>query len=300
LLSQLGGTIDSGRFRSHPLPEQLKKSDDIGLMTGANVQGAGVGRLQRQNVGDNHIPDIHVISGLFSITVNFRRFSREQMMDKNSDDSRLSVSPLSGPVDIAIAQRYRWNIEGRLIIAQVILSGQFADTIRALGGLGMILTGGQELLLSVDRSPGRGVKDLLNPRALASFQQMNQAENIDARVELRIVHGTAHIHLGGMVVEDIRRDLAEQSGERGIKDIHEVKAGLRVQVPSVAAGEIIDDENLVACGNVGIDDMGSDKSRPSGYDDLHIVNPATAAKNSERSWLNPLPSGLEAPSLRAP
>ena len=53
---------------------------------------------------------------------------------------------------------------------------------------------------------------LLHARVFTGFQQIDETDDIDARIKGRISDGTADIHLRRMVVQNIRFDLCNQLG----------------------------------------------------------------------------------------
>jgi hypothetical protein len=137
----------------------------------------------------------------------------------------------------------------------------------------MIFRGRISFLLTVDRAARGGKDHSLYLQAFTSLQQVDEPQDIDPSVEQGIGYGAPQLHLSRMKAQDVRRYLREEIRKRRIKDIHGVKGGLPIQILLAPAREIVNDNNLMTLCDVGVDDMRSDKTCPTGDDYLHINQP---------------------------
>ena len=128
-------------------------------------------------------------------------------------------------VDVCVAQRDVRQTKGHVVIAKIEFACEFADSVGTQGQGLMLLSGRDRLTVAVNGPARRGKNDSLHARILTSLQQIDETDDIDARIEAGISDGTADIHLRRMVVQNIRLDLCNQLSNFGIGDIDSVNFG---------------------------------------------------------------------------
>jgi hypothetical protein len=108
----------------------------------------------------------------------------------------------------------------------------------------------------------------LDVRVLASLQQIDGADYVGARIERGIGHRPPHIHLRRVMIENARLELLDQLSAAPVADVQPMHGYPRVDIPLLAGREIINNVNLVATIDIRIDNVGRDKARAAGNDDL--------------------------------
>ncbi len=83
----------------------------------------------------------------------------------------------------------------------------------------------------------------------------------------------AGAHLRGVVIDDLRALLQDQTGEIGGCDIQIDSSRPGIDVRPFAGGEIIDDDHLMSELDVGVDDMRGNEPGSTRYHDLHTAQP---------------------------
>src|SRR5262249_2123081 len=75
------------------------------LHPGADVDGPGdVGLFEGAHVGGGHVPQVHEVARLRSVSIPDRRLAAAQSMAEDRDHARLAHGVLAGPVDVRVAQ----------------------------------------------------------------------------------------------------------------------------------------------------------------------------------------------------
>jgi len=110
--------------------QQLEDRIDIGLDTGANVEGSDGLRREGSDVRLRHIADIHEIAGLCAVPVDARDLTAQQPPAENGDDTRFAVGILARAVHIRIAQRGVRKAMHRVKRPQIHLAGQLRGAVR--------------------------------------------------------------------------------------------------------------------------------------------------------------------------
>src|SRR5439155_26060128 len=90
-------------------------------------------------------------------------------------------------------------------------------------------------------------------RLACRLQQVDGAKDVDARVEERVRHRPPHVHLRGVEVQHGGTLVAHQLGDLGTDDGEPIETGLRVQGLGLAGREVVDDDDVVPGGEVGVD-----------------------------------------------
>ena len=77
---------------------------------------------------------------------------------------------------------------------------------------------------------------------LTALEQVDKAQYVDPRVEGRVGHRMAHVHLRGVMAQDVRFDLLDQLSGFGIAgDIDLVQRRFGVDVGALAGREVVED-----------------------------------------------------------
>ena len=106
--------------------------------------------------------------------------------------------------------------------------------------------------VAVDRAAGRGVDDAPRRRPARGLEHVDRADDVDRRVEGRVLDRLAHVDLRGQVEDDVGRDRGDERGERRrVADVDLVQARAAVQrarleVLAPPGDEVVDDVDLVA------------------------------------------------------
>ena len=100
---------------------------------------------------------------------------------------------------------------------------------------------------------------------LPQLHHIQHPENIYRSVILRVCHGFSHVHLCGVVVNDLDICSFKDSFEGRVLNVHFVELCFWVDVFDPSTRKIVHDDHVVTCLNVRIDDVGAYKSRAPGH-----------------------------------
>jgi len=154
---------------------------------------------------------------------------------------------------------------------EVLFADQFGDAVGA-AGLGLVrLVGRKIVLLAIDRPARGGEDDPFHSGFGAGLEDIEKAEHIVAGVIDGILDGAAHIHLRGMMIDDLDLVAFENIDELRVLDIHLVKDRFGVEVLPPARAQVIHHNDLVAGGDIGIGDLRGDKTGAAGDEDFHAA-----------------------------
>ena len=98
---------------------------------------------------------------------------------------------------------------------------------------------------------------------------MHRALDIHVRIVERIGHRAAHVHLGGVVIDDFGALGLKDLTQLGVANIQLVKFGFGVQVGFAARHQAVHDDHLVPGGDHLINYMGANKSGSACYHNFH-------------------------------
>src|SRR5262249_20333206 len=119
------------------------------------------------------------------------------------------------------------------------------------------------------------------------FEQVEQANQVDARVEHRIGHRAAYVHLCGMMAEDLRPLAAKEVGDAGILDIELIELRLRVEIVALPGRQIIEDRHLMSRRQKCIHQMRADEARASSHQNLHAPSTLSRLRKYSMVCRNP-------------
>ncbi len=133
--------------------------------------------------------------------------------------------------------------------------------------------------LAVDRAARRGEGDALEARLATGLHEVQQAEDVDRRVELRVCDRAAHVHLRREVAERGRTELPDEGRRLGAADVQHVEGRALRDVLADAAREVVHHVDLAALGDERLGDVGADKPGAAGDED----RPAGVVKGIENA-----------------
>jgi hypothetical protein len=151
----------------------------------------------------------------------------------------------------------------------VLLPRQLGDPVGREGPRGVLLVGREIVLLAIDRTARARENHLLDTRPDGVLQQVDRAQHVDSCIVSRVFHRSADVHLGRVVIYDMKTLSVKHLRDFGMLDADVIERGLRIQVFTPASGKVIDDRNLMPLPDIPIDNVGTNESRAAGYQDLH-------------------------------
>src|SRR5213593_234114 len=95
LLALLCRSVTDLGAAARGLEEEARERVHVGLDAGADVEGSGRGRLEREEVGARHVADVDVVAGLLAVAVHRDRLGAEHPAREDRDHARLAVRVLA-------------------------------------------------------------------------------------------------------------------------------------------------------------------------------------------------------------
>ena len=166
---------------------------------------------------------------------------------------------------------------------QVDLAADLARRIRRRRVDGHLLDGRIAGRDAVDRSARGGVHHLADAGLTGGLCQTHRADDVDAGVELRIVHRQLHRDLRGEVEDHLGLDVGEQTCQVGLDDVGldelEVVVALgRCEVLAAPRAEVVDPDDRVTVRQQAIYQRRSDETgRPRDQCAHRLTIPVGAA-----------------------
>src|SRR5262249_1171617 len=256
----------------------------VGLAPGADVHRPGGVALERPQAHAGHVADVDVVAGLLAVAVHGHGLAAQHPAAEDRHHAGLAMRVLPWTVDVGIAEGDEGHAVLGLVEVTVELARAFAHAIGADRPRRVRLRRGEGLLLTVRGPARRHEEHLADPGVPRRFEQRDGAEDVRAGVEGRVGDGAAHVHLRGVVVQDVRMLGADQFGRLRVEDVELVEARLRVQVLTLAGAQVVDHEHLVAGRQVGVDHVRADEARAAGHQDLHAY---TLSRKYPMVWPSP-------------
>ena len=106
-------------------------------------------------------------------------------------------------------------------------------------------------------------------RARQASKSMQAADDVGARVADRVRDAVAQVDLRGVVRDEVDLLLAQERLEVRLGDVRLDEAGLLRQPLAPARGEIVDDHDAVAVGEVPPGHVRADEAGAAGDEDVH-------------------------------
>src|SRR5258706_1202771 len=280
LLAGFGRSMLRLDFAANGLTQMFVNSNDIGFDASADVNLTDIRRIERCDIGRDHVADVNVITRLLAIAVDHRDLAVEQQGKKNRHDAGFTVWRLPRSVDVGIAQRNVRQAERLMIIRQIKLAGPFAHAIGTRRLRAMAFRRRKNLLLAVYRAAGRREHNFFHAGVLAPFQKIDETKNVHPRIERGISNGSAHIHLRRVMTKRIRLDFLNQSDRFAVGDVDDMQIRLEIEIDFLTGREIIEDMHLMAALDVGIANMRGDEAHAACDNNFHLYSVSFERKYS--------------------
>src|SRR5258706_1985422 len=91
LLAGFGRSMLRLDFAANGLTQMFVNSNDIGLDASADVDLTYIRRIERGDIGRDHVADVNVITGLLAVAVDHRSLAAKQQGKKNRYDAGFTV-----------------------------------------------------------------------------------------------------------------------------------------------------------------------------------------------------------------
>lgn len=102
--------------------------------------------------------------------------------------------------------------------------------------------------------------------------QIRDAKDVRLKGWQRIAHGLDDRGAGGVMIHDLRSFFFEDGSDAfEVPNIDAMEGGLGIQITAEAGREVVHNGDAMASFHVGVHNMASNKTGPSGHDDLHGV-----------------------------
>ncbi len=112
---------------------------------------------------------------------------------------------------------------------------------------------------------------MLRPGAAHRLEELEAADHVRAGVADGVRHAVAKVDLGRVVRHEPDLFLAQQRLEVGLGDVGVDEAGGLGQALAAARGEVVDDDDAVAVGQVPLGHVRADEARASRDEDVHTI-----------------------------
>src|SRR5688500_15568118 len=146
-----------------------------------------------------------------TITENDQRLLCSQLARKDRDYPSFAMRILPWPVNIGVTQRGVFHAVHHVVVIEIILSGEFGYAVWGEWSLGRILGSRPLFGLAVNYTARRNEQDALRAKFARAFQHVEQTIHVRLRIKPGIFYRGAHVHLRGVMVDDIEAaDFFEQ------------------------------------------------------------------------------------------
>ena len=228
---------------------------------------------QQQQVGTRAVGHVDVIAHLLAIPVDRHRLALQHLPGENGHHPRLALGILARAVDVGIADdRIIQPVDG-LEHVQIQLQRIFAGPVRAERAHRVVFIAGQVDRLAVDRAAAGDMHELAHAKLHAQLEQANARHDVDIRVEKRVSHRLAHVHLRGVMIHRLGPLGLEDLAQLGAADIQLVEFGFGVQVRTAAGREVIHHHHFMARLDQQVNHVRTNKTGPTRNKYLHSLAP---------------------------
>ena len=233
----------------------LKQDIHVSLNPSSNIDRASEIDLQGREVGASNIANKNVVASLFAVAINNGLLSRQEPRGKDGNDTSFPMRVLARTINVRIAQGNIRDMILSLVVMQIVLSGPFAhavgtDWIRRMGFIGR-----KVFLFTVDRAPGRSKDNLFDSGFSRPFEQVQHSHDIDSGIKKGIGYRAPHIHLCGMMIQNLNFLADDQLSYGRVLDISLHEVSFRVHILSCTTRQIINNTHIVASVDIGINNM---------------------------------------------
>jgi hypothetical protein len=119
---------------------------------------------------------------------------------------------------------------------------------------------------------GGGEDEPLDPVRAAGLDQPDAAQDVHPGVEDGVLDRSPYADLGGQVADRVRLLALDNPIKPAAVELHLVEVGRRGDLVPLAAGEVVDDHQLVTLRDQPVPQVGADEPGAAGYKDLHPVS----------------------------
>ena len=134
----------------------------------------------------------------------------------------------------------------------------------------MVLAGGHDVGLAVERSAGGAENDLAHAVVGGSLQDVEAADEVHLRVIAGVGHRAWDLGLRRVVVDDLRLERGDRALHLVlVADVDPVDLRLGAQVFLAAGAEVVEHCHLVAGRDIGVDDVRADETGAASDENLH-------------------------------
>ncbi len=224
--------------------------------------GAGLGGQE----GAHDVAHVDVVARLEAVAEDLGALAVEQAAAEDGHHAGLAVRVLARAVDVAQAQhRGLVAVEAPVQVA-VALAGHLAHAVvRERAGLGRLgARHRQALVLAVAGAAGGGEDDP-GAHGARGLEHVDRADDVDVRVVAGVLHGLAHVGLGGQVEDRAHARVAGDGRQLvGRADVGLVELRLARDADLLAVGEVVDDVARPAVGDHRVGQVRADEAGSTG------------------------------------
>ena len=248
----------------HP-GQRRQQVPDRGLAAGADVEGAGGVGLGGREEPAHDVLDVHVVARARAVAENGGSGALGQRPREDRHHAALAARVLARAVHVGQAQRDGGHL--RPPVALDLVLGR--ALVGAVGGQRLHWRGlrrRQLVGVAVQGAAGGGEDEPLGARGARRLEHVDRPAAVDLGVEVGVGDRAAYVGLRGEMEDDVGPRLAQQSAHgAGVAHVGLLERGAVAQgagqVLPPPAREVVDCQHLVAPGDEGVDQVGSDETR---------------------------------------
>ena len=224
---------------------------------------------KRANVRLGHIPHVDKVPGLGPVAEDHRRPPPEDRFRKDRDHAGLGGRVLPRTIHVGIPKHDGPEPVNAPVVAHVLLPEVFVESVRGHREDRVVLADREGAGFAVQRPPGRGKDDLLDPEARGQVEHPQRPQDVRLPIGRRILDRPPEVGLGGVMRDDLRALLAKDLGERGPPDVLLIEGRAPGRPVPAAPHQGVDHRHLMAVCQVGVGDVRTDEPGSPGDEDPH-------------------------------
>ena len=216
-----------------------------------------------------HVADKDVVLGLLAVPFDDGTLAVHDRVQEGGDHV-LTGGDVARTVDVAVAEDGVGETGLGAEHAHVVLARDFGHAIGADGIQRMGLRNGLHARVPIDRATGRREDDLAAGHARSSAQDTEGSQHVDLGISLGIRHRAGNQRLSGEMQHGRRLDEVEDAVDRRlITHVRFEELGPGVEVRPGSRRQVVDDSDLMAGPEKGVDHVRSDEARSAGDQGAH-------------------------------
>ncbi len=220
-----------------------------------------------EDVGAGDVAHEDVVARLPAVAEDGELLAGQEAGDEDRDHAGLGLRILPGPEDVGVPHRHALEPAQRAERPGVVLVGELAHAVGTHRKLGGGFGRGNHRRVAVDHAAAAGVDHPLDAALPRALEQVDEAHDVDARVEGGLFDRDAHVDLRRVMVERVELPGGEQPARLGRANVRADEArGLR-HVLLVPAREIVEHDDLPTLRQVRLRDVGADEPGPACHQD---------------------------------